>query len=91
MLARVSLSQSDGDLIVCLPEEVAFPSQVREVVITRQGAGYVLTPAESAWDDFFEAPSCDFPERDQPKDQRRETFDVVPCEDRDGGTQPPSA
>jgi antitoxin VapB len=93
MPIRVSLSQSDGDLIVRLPTEVSFPPQVREVIVERQGAGYVVTPVDLAWDDFCEAPGCDFPDRDQPLDQRRESFDGTHGEEsrRDEGAKPPSA
>jgi virulence-associated protein VagC len=85
MLIRVSLNQSDGSLIVRLPEEVSFPSRVREVMVARQGAGYVVTPTESTWDDFFARPGCDFPDRDQPKGPGQESI-----EEPDRDAKPPS-
>lgn len=55
-----------------LPKEVAFPEGVREVRIVRRGALRIVAPADSLWDDFFERPGLDWPDRDQPAAQERD-------------------
>jgi antitoxin VapB len=59
---------------VRLPKDVSFPATVREVVILKEGVRRVIVPAESVWDDFFNAAGIDLPERDQPPMQERESF-----------------
>lgn len=54
-----------------LPKDVAFPADVSEVRILREGATRVIAPADRVWDDFFAAPGVDLPERDQPEAQAR--------------------
>ncbi|MDQ8755378.1 type II toxin-antitoxin system VapB family antitoxin [Sphingosinicella sp. LHD-64] len=54
-----------------LPKDVAFPPEVTEVVVLRQGKRRIIVPANSTWDDFFDAPGIDLPERDQPEAQER--------------------
>jgi antitoxin VapB len=73
-LARTTLFQTNRSQAVRLPKEVAFPPEVREVVILRDGARRIIAPAQSAWDDFFDSPSVDIGDRDQPPVQPRETF-----------------
>ncbi|MQP67443.1 hypothetical protein GE253_19125 [Niveispirillum sp. SYP-B3756] len=57
-----------------LPEDVAFAPDVKEVFILKQGQQRVLLPADALWDEFFEHPGSDFPQRDQPDHQVREDF-----------------
>jgi antitoxin VapB len=72
-MARTRLFKSNRSQAVRLPKEVAFPDSVKEVTIVRDGARRVITPANAAWDDFFDAPGIDLPEREQPHvDQREE-------------------
>ncbi len=65
-MIRTTLFQSSGSQAVRLPEVVAFPENVREVGIIREGARRVIVPANHSWDDFFEAPGIDLGERAQP-------------------------
>ena len=65
-MTRVALLQSNGSQAVRLPKDVAFPQWVREVAILRDGARRVIVPANSMWDDFFDAPGIALAERDQP-------------------------
>jgi antitoxin VapB len=51
---------------VRLPKDVAFPPGVDQVMVIRDGPRRVITPAGTAWDDFFAAPGIDIGERDQP-------------------------
>jgi antitoxin VapB len=74
MPVRTTLFHSNRSQAVRLPKDVAFPSDVREVTILRDGPRRVIVPAESLWDDFFESPGIDFPDRDQPVLQERDSF-----------------
>ncbi|UEM06957.1 antitoxin (plasmid) [Skermanella rosea] len=74
MAIRTSLFLSNRSQAVRLPKDVAFPPNVREVVILREGSRRVIVPADSLWDDFFNSPGVDFPDRDQPATQEREAF-----------------
>jgi len=73
-MVRTSLFQSNRSQAVRLPRDVAFPEGVREVTILREGRGRVIVPANAVWDDFFERPGVDFPERSQPEAQARDGF-----------------
>ena len=73
-MTRTTLFQSNRTQAVRLPKDVAFPASVRAVTVIRDGARRVIAPADAAWDDFFEAPGIDQPERDHPTAQDREAF-----------------
>jgi antitoxin VapB len=70
-MTRTKLFQSNRSQAVRLPKDVAFPADVSEVSILRDGARRVIAPADALWDDFFAAPGIDLPERDQPEGQAR--------------------
>lgn len=60
-----------------LPKDVALPDTVKRVEIVKLGAARMITPADTAWDSFFEGPavSDDFmDERAQPTMQGRDTL-----------------
>jgi antitoxin VapB len=69
-----TLFRSNRSQAVRLGKDVAFPENVKEVAILRDGARRVIVPAGATWDDFFDAPGIDLGERDQPKAQTREAF-----------------
>ncbi len=71
-MTRTTLFQSNRSQAVRLPKDVAFPKGVKDVAILKEGRKRVIVPAESLWDDFFEAPGIDLPGRDQPEAQTRE-------------------
>jgi antitoxin VapB len=73
-MTRTSLFKSNRSQAVRLPKDVAFPEDVRAVVVLREGRGRVIVPADAVWDDFFEAPGIDLPEREQPQAKAREDF-----------------
>ncbi len=73
-MTRTTVFQSNRSQAVRLPKDVAFPPNVREVTIVRNGASRVIAPANRAWDDFFAAPGVDLGEREQPEAQDREAF-----------------
>jgi antitoxin VapB len=71
-MARTKLFRSNRSQAVRLPKEVAFPEGVTDVTILRDGNRRVIAPADAIWDDFFDAPGIDLPERAQPPGQDRE-------------------
>jgi antitoxin VapB len=71
-MTRTSLFKSNRSQAVRLPKDVAFPEEVRAVVVLRDGRGRVIVPADAVWDDFFDAPGVNLPDRDQPSVQARE-------------------
>ena len=73
-MAKTTLFFSNRSQAVRLPKDVAFPDDVRSVVILREGRRRVIVPADAVWDDFFETPGVDLGERDQPPAQEREAF-----------------
>ena len=73
-MTRTTLFRSNRSQAVRLPKDVAFPAEVREVAVLRDGQRRVIVPANSSWDDFFDAPGIDFPDREQPKAEQREPF-----------------
>lgn len=74
MMTRTTLFQSNRTQAVRLSKEVAFPEGVREVAVLRDGPRRVIVPANATWDDFFEAPGIELPEREQLRAQERESF-----------------
>lgn len=73
-MTRTTLFQTNRSQAVRLPKDVAFPADVREVTILRDGARRIIVPTDSVWDDFFDSPGIDIGERDQPPIQVRESF-----------------
>ena len=73
-MTRTTLFLSNRSQAVRLPKDVAFPSDVREVAILRDGPRRVIVPAHALWDDFFDAPVIDLAPREQPPTQIRETL-----------------
>jgi antitoxin VapB len=67
MMVRTTLFTSEGFQAVRLPDEAAFPEGVHEVTVIKDGTRRIITPANAAWDDFFDAPGVDLGERVQPR------------------------
>ena len=63
MVIRTTLVRKGGAQVVRLPRRIAFPEGVRDVVILRDGVRRTIVPADQAWDDFFDAPGIDLPDR----------------------------
>jgi antitoxin VapB len=74
MPARSSLFKSNRSQAVRLPKDLAFPEGVKQVAIRKVGKARIILPADSAWDDFFDAPGIDLGERRQPEAEAREPF-----------------
>jgi antitoxin VapB len=73
-MTHTTLFQTNRSQAVRLPKDVAFPADVKEVTILRDGRRRIIVPKESVWDDFFDSPGIDIAERDQPPIQARESF-----------------
>ena len=73
-MTRTKLFRSNRSQAVRLPKEVAFPDDVKEVDIRREGKRRVIAPANAVWDDFFDAPGIDLPPREQPPPQERDAL-----------------
>lgn len=71
-MARTKLFRSNRSQAVRLPKDVAFPEGVTDVTILRDGKRRIVVPADTVWDDFFDAPGIDLPEREQPLAQSRD-------------------
>jgi antitoxin VapB len=70
---KAAIFKSNRSQAVRLPKAVAFPEDVKEVRVIREGRTLRLVPLDALWDDFFAGdPSPDFPERDQPPHQERD-------------------
>ncbi len=73
-MTRTTIFQTNRSQAVRLPKDVAFPAEVREVTILRDGARRIIVPSDSVWDDFFDSPGIEIGERNQPPIQMREAF-----------------
>lgn len=71
-MVETTLFKSNKTQAVRLPKDVAFPDDVKEVVIVKEGNKRIITPADASWDDFFAAPGTELGAREQPKPQTRE-------------------
>ena len=74
--ATTKLFVTNRTQAVRLPKELAFPPEVTEVEIIRQGSGVLIVPKGKSWDDYFDRgtrASDDFMvERIQPPADERE-------------------
>ncbi len=74
---HTKIFKSNQSQAVRLPKSVSFPDTVTEVEIIVIGSKRLIIPAGESWDSWFDGPAVtdDFLlERDQPQDQKRETF-----------------
>jgi antitoxin VapB len=73
-MTRTRLFLTNRSQALRLPKDVAFPRGVTDVTIVKEGNRRIVVPADSVWDDFFDAPGIDIGERDQPATQEREAW-----------------
>lgn len=73
-MSRTTLFHTNKSQAVRLNKDVAFPKEVREVTVLRDGPRRVIVPSNAVWDDFFASPGFDLGERNQPPMQDREAF-----------------
>jgi antitoxin VapB len=53
VVRRASIFQNGANQAVRLPQEMRFPTDVKEVRIRKQGDGLVITPVKPNWASFF--------------------------------------
>jgi antitoxin VapB len=73
-MTRTTLFQSNRSQAVRLSKDVAFPLDVREVIILRDGDRRVIVPIDRIWDDFFATPGVNLDDREQPAAQERDAL-----------------
>lgn len=73
-MVRTTIFHSNRSQAVRLPKDVAFPDDVKQVTVLREGKRRVIVPTGAVWDEFFDAPGVDLGPRDQPVAQMRERF-----------------
>lgn len=73
-MVETRLFKSNRTQAVRLPKDVAFPDDVKDVRIIKEGNKRVIAPTDASWDDFFAAPGIDLGARDQPEPQGRESL-----------------
>lgn len=71
-MIETTLFKTNKTQAVRLPKDVAFPDDVREVTIMRDGNRRIIAPADKSWDDFFAAPGINLAAREQPEPQARQ-------------------
>jgi len=70
---KATVFKSNRSQAVRLPKAVAFPDDVKELRVIKEGKSLRLVPVDALWDDFFNGEPCpDFPDRDQPPMQERD-------------------
>ncbi len=76
-MEQASVFKSNKSQAVRLPKPVALPEDVKRVDIIALGRARLIAPAGEAWDSWFDGEGVteDFMgEREQPKEQQRESF-----------------
>ena len=76
-MAQATVFTNNKSQAVRNPKALEFPDGVKKVSIIAVGNARLITPAETAWDSWFEGEgvSADFMrDRDQPEAQEREAF-----------------
>lgn len=53
MTKHSSIFKSNRSQAVRIPKDMAFPDDVKRVVVRKVGKSVVLTPEDAIWDDFF--------------------------------------
>lgn len=56
---KATVFKSNRSQAVRLPKAVAFPDDVKELRVIREGNGLLLVPADAVWDDFLKGPGID--------------------------------
>lgn len=77
-MIKTTVFKSNKSQAVRLPKAVALPERVKEVEVVAVGNRRIISPAGTAWDDWFDedAVTDDYlSAREQPQTQERESFD----------------
>lgn len=65
-MTRTTPSRPDRTRAARLPEDVALPGPVETVEAPPDGARRIAAPARTTWDDLFDRPVIELPDRSQP-------------------------
>lgn len=61
---KATLFKLNRSQAVRIPKDLAFPDDVKKLIVRRDGNRLILEPEGNFWKDFFDRPPCpDFPER----------------------------
>lgn len=77
-MIKTTVFKSNKSQAVRLPKAVALPERVKEVEVVAVGNKRIISPAGTAWDDWFDEGSVTddyLSARAQPQSQERESFD----------------
>ncbi len=74
MNAQTTIFKSNRSQAVRIPKELAFPDDVKKVIVRKVGKSLVITPPEDFWDDFFDQPGIDIQEPEELPYESRESF-----------------
>ncbi len=72
---KATVFKSNRSQAVRLPKAVAFPEDVKELRVIKEGKGLLLVPADAVWDDFLSEPGIDIRIADDPVDDEVVSFD----------------
>ncbi|NWA83357.1 MULTISPECIES: type II toxin-antitoxin system VapB family antitoxin [unclassified Pseudomonas] len=76
---QTKINSGNREQTVCTPADLHLPAGAADITVRAMGNEQIIAPAENTWDSFFLDPefvSSDFmPERTQPKQQDRESFE----------------
>ena len=72
-MVETTLFKSNKTQAVRLPKDVAFPDDVKEVTIIKEGNKRIIAPADASWDDFFAAAGIELGAREEPEPQARKS------------------
>lgn len=56
---KATVFKSNRSQAVRLPKAAAFPEDVKELRVIKEGKGLLLVPADAVWDDFLKEPGVD--------------------------------
>jgi antitoxin VapB len=73
-MGHTTIFRSNRSQAVRLPKDVAFPDEVKQVTVLRDGKRRIIVPTGSLWDEFFDSPGIDLGPREQPPVQSRESL-----------------
>ena len=59
MTRKSKLFKSNRSQAVRIPKDLAFPDNVKNIIIRRVGDDIVISPDDSFWDRFFDEPGID--------------------------------
>lgn len=72
---KATVFKSNRSQALRVPKAVAFPDNVRELRVIRQGRGLLFVPADSLWSDFLAEPGVDIRIAEDPIDDSVVSFD----------------